>query len=133
MGIILDAGVLIAEERGTFDLPRWLDTHGEDRFALAAITVSELLHGLERASGTHRARREAYIGKVLAGCEVLPFTAETAAVHARIWAQVESAGQMIGFHDLIVAATALEHRSPVATFNLRHFAIVPGLTVIEPA
>jgi predicted nucleic acid-binding protein len=40
---------------------------------------------------------------------------------------------MIGFYDLIVAATALEHRSTVATFNRRHFAEVRGLKVIVPA
>jgi predicted nucleic acid-binding protein len=39
---------------------------------------------------------------------------------------------MIGFYDLIVAATALEHGSTVATFNRRHFESVRGLKVIEP-
>jgi predicted nucleic acid-binding protein len=39
---------------------------------------------------------------------------------------------MAGFYDLIVAATALERGSQVATFNCRHFDPVPGLTVIEP-
>jgi predicted nucleic acid-binding protein len=31
-----------------------------------------------------------------------------------------------------VAATALERGSEVATFNLRHFARIKGLAVIEP-
>jgi len=39
---------------------------------------------------------------------------------------------MIGFYDVIVAATALERGSAVATFNLRHFAQVKGLNAIEP-
>jgi predicted nucleic acid-binding protein len=39
---------------------------------------------------------------------------------------------MIGFYDMIVAATALERGSDVATFNQRHFSRVKGLTVIEP-
>jgi len=39
---------------------------------------------------------------------------------------------MIGDYDVIVAATALERGSAVATFNQRHFAKVKGLTVIEP-
>ena len=29
--------------------------------------------------------------------------------HARLWAELESSGNMIGYYDLIVAATALEH------------------------
>jgi len=39
---------------------------------------------------------------------------------------------MIGAHDLILASAALERGSIVATFNKRHFALVPGLKVIEP-
>jgi len=39
---------------------------------------------------------------------------------------------MIDAYDLIVAATALERGSAVATFNRRHFDYVPGLKVIEP-
>lgn len=132
MAIVLDADVLIADERGVFDLGRWLAAQPDDEFELAAITVAELFHGLERATGTHRARRETYIGAVLAGCSVIPYTTQTAQVHARLWAELESSGQMIGYHDLIVAATALERGNPVATFNTRHFAAVPGLKVLTP-
>jgi predicted nucleic acid-binding protein len=39
---------------------------------------------------------------------------------------------MIGPHDLIVAATALQRRWAVATFNAREFRHVPGLEVIQP-
>jgi predicted nucleic acid-binding protein len=39
---------------------------------------------------------------------------------------------MIGDYDLIVAATALERGSDVATFNKRHFAVVKGLKIVEP-
>jgi predicted nucleic acid-binding protein len=39
---------------------------------------------------------------------------------------------MIGPYDLIVAATALERESELATFNTRHFGNVEGLKVVEP-
>jgi predicted nucleic acid-binding protein len=39
---------------------------------------------------------------------------------------------MIGYYDVIVAATALERGSAVATFNQRHFSQVKGLTIIVP-
>lgn len=61
-----------------------------------------------------------------------PYTEQTAYHHARIWSELESAGKMIGPYDLIVAATALERDSQVATFNRRHFARVKGLKVVEP-
>lgn len=57
---------------------------------------------------------------------------QTAYHHARLWAELESSGKMIGYYDVIVAAAALERGSAVATFNQRHFSQVKGLTVILP-
>jgi predicted nucleic acid-binding protein len=133
MAIILDADVLIAGERGVFDLQRWLSARQDMQFELAAITVAELFHGLERASDPHRVKRRAYIDTVLAAFRVVPYTVVTAQIHARLWADLESRGNMIGSHDLIVAATALERGGDVATFNVRHFSAIPGLQIITPA
>lgn len=132
MAIILDADVLIADERGVFDLQGWLVARQRERYELAAITLAELLHGLERASGAHKARRRTYIETARATFSVIPYTDLTAQIHAHLWADLESRGNMIGYHDLIVAATAIERGSAVATFNKRHFASVKGLKVIEP-
>ena len=132
MAIILDADVIIRGEKGTFDLPRWVAAQPEAQFEVAAVTVAELWHGVERATAAHRAKRRQYLQTVLAALPVIPYTETTAYEHARIWAELESAGKMIGYYDLIVAATALERGGEVATFNQRHFAQVKGLTVIEP-
>jgi len=132
MGIILDADVIIRGEKGLFDCSTWVASRSSDQFELAAITVAELWHGVERAAGTHRTRRLQYWQGIIASLPIIPYTEETACHHARIWAQLESSGVMIGYYDVIVAATALERGSAVATFNLRHFAQVKGLQVIEP-
>lgn len=87
---------------------------------------------MERASGGHKARRQTYIETVLATFPVIPYTDLTARIHARLWASLESSGKMIGYHDLIVAATAIERGSAVATFNVPHFSVIKGLIVIEP-
>ena len=63
---------------------------------------------------------------------VIPYTEQTAREHARIWAELQNAGKMIGYYDLIVAATAMERGSGVATFNKKHFQMVKGLNLIEP-
>jgi tRNA(fMet)-specific endonuclease VapC len=132
MPIIVDTNVIIRGERGLFDLPAWLEAQAGDDPTIAAITVAELWHGIERATARYRPRREAYLTMITEGLPILPYTEFTALEHARIWAELESAGKMIGYYDLIVAATALEHGSVVATFNKRHFQNVPGLKVIEP-
>ncbi len=130
--MILDVDVIIRGEKGTFDLQAWAATRSVDAFELAAITVSELWHGVERATGVHKAKRRRYLEALLASMTIIPFTEQAAYQHARIWAELESSGKMIGSHDLIVAATALERGGVVATFNRRHFDRVAGLKVIEP-
>jgi len=132
MAIILDADVIIGAEKGTFNLTSWMLKHADEEFEIAAITVAELWHGVERASVSYRSRRGLFVKTVLEQLAIIPYTETTAFEHACLWARMESAGTMIGAHDLIVAATALEHGSAVATFNTRHFSQVRGLKVIEP-
>jgi len=132
MSLIIDADVIIRGERGLFDLAAWLEMQADKGPQIAAITVAELWHGVERATGAYKTRREDYLQIILEALPIASYTEATALEHARIWADLESSGGMIGFYDLIVAASALEHGSAVATFNQRHFARVRGLKVIEP-
>ena len=99
---------------------------------MAAITVAELWHGVERAVGAIRSRRQQYLQAALSLLPILPYAEQTAFEHARIWAELESTGRMIGYYDIIVAATALERGSQLATFNRRHFSQVKGLVIIDP-
>ena len=78
MAIILDADVIIRGEKGTFDLQHWLASRPSDEFEVAAITVAELWHGVERAAGAHRAKRQQYLQTILASLPVLPYTELTA-------------------------------------------------------
>lgn len=132
MAIILDADVIISGEKGKFDLRQWLASRPSEQFEVAAITVAELWHGVERATGRHKAVREQYLKAVLDLVPIVPYTEQTAYEHARVWAELEARGKMIGFYDLIVGATALERGSKVATFNKRHFTVIKGLSVLEP-
>jgi tRNA(fMet)-specific endonuclease VapC len=132
MAIIVDADIFIRGEKGTFDIQGWLASRPNDKFEIAAITVAELWHGVERATGKHKIKRQQYLQPILASLPIIPYTEQTAYEHARIWAELEASGKMIGYYDVIVAATALERGSEVATFNRRHFSQVKGLTVIEP-
>jgi predicted nucleic acid-binding protein len=132
MAIILDSDVIIAGERGSLDLERWLASQSGEQVEVAAITVAEVWHGVERATPAYRAKRRLYIENILAKLPIIPYTEQTAREHARLWANLESSGRMIGDYDLIVAATAIERGSAVATFNVRHFSAVKGLKVIEP-
>lgn len=132
MAIILDADVIVRGEKGTFDFQGWVSSRPDDQFEIAAITVAELWHGVERAAGTHRTKRQQYLQAILGALPIIPYTEQTAYEHARIWAELESAGKMIGYYDVIVAATARVRGSEVASFNTRHFGQIKGLKVILP-
>ena len=63
MGALIDSSVLIAAERGSLDLETLWREYAEVDFAIAAITASELLHGVHRAKEqARRARSEPYGG-----------------------------------------------------------------------
>ena len=112
MAIIIDTDVIVRGEKGAFDFQGWLASEPDEAFEVAAITIAELWHGIERAVGPHRTKRREYIEATLASLSVIPYTERTAQIHARVWAEVVTTGKMIGYYDLIVAATALEHGSP---------------------
>jgi predicted nucleic acid-binding protein len=131
MEIILDADVIIGGEKGLFDLAAWAASRPSDRFEVAAITVAELWHGVERAVEPHKSKRRKYLETIVAVLPVIPYTEQTAYEQARLWAALQSAGKMIGAYDLIVAATALERGHHLATFNKGPFSRVKGLQVIE--
>jgi predicted nucleic acid-binding protein len=38
----------------------------------------------------------------------------------------------LGVMDALIAATAIGRGDPLATFNVRHFRAVPGLTIVQP-
>src|SRR5215472_7546049 len=102
----------------------------DEEVGIAAITAAELLHGVHRATPEHRARREAFVETVLAAFPPLPFGLLTARSHARIWAELSVAGQDVGAHDRLVAATAIAAGWRVGTANLRHFDRIAGLDVL---
>jgi tRNA(fMet)-specific endonuclease VapC len=132
MAILIDSDVIIQAERGLFDLNAWLDSLPDEEFKLAAITVAELWHGVERATGIHRTRRRRFLQQVFSVFDFVSYGEQDAFEHARLWAGLESKGRMISAHDVILAAMAIRTGSTVATFNVRHFTAVKGLKVIQP-
>jgi tRNA(fMet)-specific endonuclease VapC len=125
---LIDTGILVDAERGGGALGR---VPRDGPHSISAITISELLHGLHRAvDGPRRRQRQMFVDNVLSELEAIPIAGEAARVHAEIWARLEAAGEMIGVHDLWIAATALTHGLRVATTNAREFQRVPGLSVL---
>lgn len=130
MGVVVDSSVFIASERGAFDLRTKLQMRTDEPAGISAITVSELLHGVHRAAPSAvKARREAFVERILGSLAVIPFDEVVARVHARLWAGLASSGVTLGAHDLIIGATAMACGWTVATRDTRSFPKIPGLEV----
>lgn len=131
MGFLIDTSVFIQIERAGTGSKTLLDSVGDEPIFLAAITASELLHGVHRANtATRRGRRSRFVESIFDLVPILPFDVEVARIHSRIWADLASRGQMIGAHDLLIAATALAHHHSVITSNFREFDRVDGLKTV---
>lgn len=136
MGLVLDSGVLIAAERDADPvskvLVRLAQQHGETEIVLSSITVVELEHGLHRANIIEIARRRKdYLDTVFAAIPVEPFTKEMGQAAAKVDAEAKHAERVIPFPDLLIGATALHLDYAVATPNLRHFGMIPGLQILK--
>jgi tRNA(fMet)-specific endonuclease VapC len=130
MGILIDSSIIIDHERLGSALDERVVGREDESFFISAITASELLHGVHRARNARtRARRLAFVEAALAAFPVLPADLNVARTHAGLWAELSTAGTLIGANDLWIAATAVAHDLTLATLNRRDFDRVPGLDV----
>lgn len=128
-GVLIDTSVLIEAERDDKVLGQ---LPADEPHAISVITVSELLHGVHRASPDRvRIRRQVVVEALLGAIEQLPITPRVARLHAQLWAELQAKGEMIGAHDLWIAATALTHGLRLATTNTGEFKRIAALELLS--
>ena len=125
--LLLDTTFLIDAERGKSDLDEVIDE--EDDVAIAAITVAELLVGVELASGKRRSARQAYAEEVIESLPTIPYDIGVAREHAELLAAVRRAGRPRGAHDLLIAATARATGRTVVTSDAGAFTDLPAVAI----
>lgn len=136
MGIILDSSVFIAKEReGKSARQALTEIHqrfaGED-LAMSIVSVVELAHGVARADTPPRqAKRQEYLTHLTTTLQVHTITLPIALRAGYIDGENSSRGIRLALADLLIAVTALELGYHIATSNIRHFQMVPGLTVLS--
>jgi tRNA(fMet)-specific endonuclease VapC len=130
MGMMIDTNVFIHFEKSgkPIDFSSW---GSSERVYMSVVNVSELLMGIHRADTNERRQRHAvFVEAVISGVGVMDFTVAVARVHTEVHADLSKKGQIIGAHDLIIAATARCHDLSLLTENVQEFSRVPGLRVI---
>jgi tRNA(fMet)-specific endonuclease VapC len=134
MGVILDSSAVIAGERkgqAAAEVLSGIRTAlGAQPIALSTVSVIELEHGIWRAKDAAQAeRRQKFLDDLFAAVPAYPLTFEIARRAARIDGESRRKGILIPLQDLVIGATALEFDYAVATANVRHFRMIPGLIV----
>ncbi len=135
MGLILDTGILIASERrgeSIGDILRQVRASlGDVDIALSTISVVELTHGIYRAkTDAQRERRRLFVAGAIQDLIVHPVSLEIAQLAGKIEGEQAAQGIAIAFEDLVIGATALHLGFDVATLNVKHFKLIPGLNIV---
>jgi tRNA(fMet)-specific endonuclease VapC len=136
MGIILDSSILVTAERQGSNAREALlalsSQLGNAEIALSVITLLELAHGVARADTPERkAKREQFIEELLTALPIHPVSAAIALRTGQIDGEGQARGVRLPLSDLLIGVTALELEYSVATRNVRHFRMIPGLAVTQ--
>lgn len=97
-------------------------------FAISAITVDEVIFGLQRRP--HVAKMN-WFEQFLRHCAVLPVTEAIARRAGELRAQLAARGQVREQADMLIAATAQVHALTLVTRNVRDFDGC-GIPVLNP-
>jgi len=135
MGPIVDSSVLITAERRGQNARQMLSAIstkvGDTEIAISVVTLIELAHGAARADNPQRrASRQQFIQELLTALPIHPVTVSVALRTGQIDGESQGKGVRLPLSDLLIGVTALDLGYSVATGNLRHFQLVPGLSVV---
>jgi tRNA(fMet)-specific endonuclease VapC len=95
--------------------------------AIPSIALYELEVGIAKSASP--ARRSEQLALFVSVVSVLPFGSQEAKFAARIRADLENRGQMIGPYDVLIAATALANQAILVTHNTKEFGRIRELQI----
>jgi tRNA(fMet)-specific endonuclease VapC len=137
LGLILDSSVIIDAERKGQTIVELLEeirrSAGEVEIAICSVTLAELVHGIYRPNTQERRqRRRIFIDDLKRHVPVHPISDATGETIGRISGEQAAKGITFPFDDLAIGASAIEQGYAVATRNMRHFQLIPGLVLKQP-
>ncbi len=102
----------------------------DTRLIVPAAVLFELEYGIAKSDLGPKSRipLDAFLAD---GFEFAPFDAADALEAGLIRAALERAGRPIGPYDILIAAQARRRGATLVTSNMREFARVPGLLVVD--
>jgi hypothetical protein len=136
VGLILDSSVAVVAERQSLTVVELIEQivklAGQQDAALSSVGLTELVHGIYRATNVKRRDcRRLFIEELLRDFTVYPYTKTTAMLAGKIDGEQRAQGITVPFADLLIGATALSLGFAVLTVNVRHFRLIPNLQIIQ--
>lgn len=125
---LLDTNIVSYWMRGHQDLIERLKHHAPSTLSLSAVTLAEILYGIEKSPAKKRQRRRK-IAHITALLQLHPFDEGAAVRYARVRSHLEKAGIPISERDTQIAAIALSKRLTLVTHNVKEFGRVPALNL----
>ena len=104
-----------------------LESIQPDQLSMSAITFAELMNGAKKSQRVEaNVSRLNALGEIL---EICSFDQQAAVAYGDVRSSLEKRGEVIGPHDLLIAAHALSLDRILITNNEREFKRVEGLKV----
>lgn len=126
---MLDTNIAIyVIKRRPVELLQTFNTYA-GHLCISSITLAELSHGIEKSRLPERNRRN--VEDFISRLEILPYDDSAAFHYGDIRAALERKGNVIGVNDLHIAGHARSRGLILVTNNIREFARVEGLRIID--
>ena len=129
MKYLLDTCVLSDFVRGDINTIKQITSCGPSELAISALTIMEIEYGLLLIPGKKAIAIKEIITDLTQAINIMPFCNKIALEAASIRADLHQQGQMIGYYDVLIAATAASHNLIMITSNVREFNRISKLEV----
>ncbi|MCL1796739.1 MAG: type II toxin-antitoxin system VapC family toxin [Eggerthellaceae bacterium] len=126
MSWFLDSNVCIDCLRGRSPyIKQMLQSLMPAHIKIPSMVKAELIHGAQKSA--HPKRNQELVELFLAPFEIVAFDDVSANMYGQIRCSLEKKGQIIGFNDLIIAATVMAHEGTLVTANTKEFSRIKSL------
>ena len=135
--LILDTNILseLMRPAPNMRVVNWLNAEEPLGVTITAITVAEILYGIERLPDGKRKQRFAQLAAEMFEEDfterILPFGEVAAAYYATLVADSERSGRVVHSADAQIAAICHQHHAQLATRNVKDFKYL-DIPIIDP-
>lgn len=122
--VMLDTSIFIEYLRASNKTRTALYKLADTPLSLSSVTYYELLMG----ATNDLKKRDVYL--LTQQLTILPFNDAVAEKASEIFHALKQENKLIEFRDIFIAATAITHKTPLKTLNVKHFKRIKELILV---